>query len=84
MARDASRQKAGSVVARLWHRGRRTLAVAGCGMVDGVIARAAAMAPAPAMQRKAVRRTVIAVRPVGAIRRPLAVLWRLRLAAGDE
>jgi hypothetical protein len=62
-------------------------------MVHGMIARtAAAMTPAPPMQRKAIRRTVVAVLPIRtilAIRavRALTGLWRLltwRLAPGDE
>ena len=62
-------------------------------MVHGVIARAAAaMSPAPPVQRKAVGRAVVAVRSIGAILTTrtiltLAVLRRLlmlRLTAGDE
>ena len=56
-------------------------------MIHGVIARsAAAMPPAPPMQRKAILRSVITVRAVLPVRPVVAVLRRLmlRLSAGDE
>src|SRR5580700_11400260 len=50
-----------------------------------MIARTAAMTPAPPMQRIAVRRTVVAILTIGTVA-ALAVLLRLRLrlATGDE
>jgi len=66
-------------------------------MIHGVIARSAAVTPAPPMERKAVRtvepvilslRSILALRAILTVRaiRPLTVLWglRLRLTAGDE
>ena len=66
-------------------------------MIHGVIARTAAVTPAPPMERKAVRtvepvilslRSILALRAILTVRaiRPLTVLWglRLRLTAGDE
>ena len=66
--------------------GRRSVIVAAGGLIHGVVARpAAAMPPAPPVQRKAILRPVIAVavlplRPVIAVLR----LLMLRLSAGDE
>lgn len=56
-------------------------------MIHGVVARsAAAMPPAPPVQRKAILRSVIAVRAVLPLRPVVAVLrlLMLRLSAGDE
>ena len=56
-------------------------------MIHGVLARsAAAVPPAPPVQRKAILRSVIAVRAVLPMRPVIAVLrlLRLRLSAGDE
>jgi hypothetical protein len=56
-------------------------------MIHGVVARsAAAMPPAPAVQRKAILRSVIAVRAVLPLRPVVAVLslLMLRLGAGNE
>ena len=66
--------------------GRRSVIVAAGGLIHGVVAGpAAAMPPAPPVQRKAILRPVIAVavlplRPVIAVLR----LLMLRLSAGDE
>lgn len=70
--------------------GRRPVVVAADRMIHGVFARpaaAAAMTPAPPVQRKAILLSVIAVRAVLAMRPVIAVLrglLLLRLAAGDE
>ncbi len=68
--------------------GRRSVIVAADGMIHGVIARSAAatLPPAPAVQRKAVLRSVIAVRAVLPVRAVVALLrlLLLRLSAGDE
>jgi hypothetical protein len=68
--------------------GWRSIVVAARGMIRGVVARsaAAAMPPAPPMQRKAILLPVKAVRPVLTLR-PAGALLRLlmlRLSAGDE
>src|SRR5208282_3811594 len=83
----APRNDVHSVINRARTGGYRRITLAG----HGVVARAA-MTPAPSMQRKAVRLTVVAVRLVWAIRAVRAIcslallrgllLWRL--AAGDE
>src|SRR5215470_3947258 len=66
--------------------GRRSVIVAAGGMIHGVVARsAAAMPPAPPVQRKAILRPVITVRAVLPMRPAVAVLrLLLRLSAGDE
>ena len=66
--------------------GRSSVIVAACGMIHGVVARAAAaMPPAAAVQREAILRSVIAVRAVLPLRPVIAVLGLLlRLSAGDE
>lgn len=71
--------------------GRRSVIVAAGGMIHGLVARpAAAMPPAPPVQRKAILLPVIAVR---AVLRAVLPLWpviavlrllMLRLSAGDE
>ncbi len=72
---------------------RRAIIVGRCGLIHGIVARAAAaMTPPPPMQRKAVGRAVVAVRAIAAALalrtiRTLAVLRStlvLRLTAGDE
>lgn len=67
--------------------GRRSVIVAAGGMIHGLIARsAAAMPPAPPVQRKAILRSVMAVRAVLPLRPVVAVLrlLMLRLRSGDE
>ena len=71
--------------------GRRSVIVAAGGLIHGLVARpAAAMSPAPPVQRKAILLPVIAVR---AVLRAVLPLWpviavlrllMLRLSAGDE
>ncbi len=55
-------------------------------MIHGLLARptAAAMTPAPPVQRKAILLPVVAVRPVLPMRAAIAVLRLLLLTAGDE
>lgn len=64
----------------------RTVIIAAARLIGRVIARPAAVTPPPAMQRKAIRRSVIAIRAVLAVAAlgVLRSLLRLRLAAGDE
>ncbi len=68
--------------------GRRSLIVAAGGMINGVVARSTAttMPPAAPVQRKAILRSVVAVRAVLPMRPVIAVLGllMLRLSAGDE
>src|SRR5690349_24091439 len=68
--------------------GRRAIVVATDRMIHGVLARpaAAAMPPAPPMQRKTILRSVIAVRAILPMRPAIAVLRLLMLGlpAGND